>query len=175
MKRRILSTLMALALALSLLPASALAVEATITADVPEVFTVDVPQEFSFTTHGTYSGDVNGSSDFSDDAAISKLEYYEVKDGKWHELPLGSDFGSSAGFPWRDGATSTFRVTFSKPGRYTFTASMKNASTGEAVCSTEKISFVVNAADAVAQVGAFSTPPWRRLWRRQRAAISLNF
>ena len=77
---------------------------------------------------------VIGTSNFSDDSAISKLEYYETADGNWYEL--SGDFGPSTGFPMSN-ATSKFRVTFAKAGEYTFTASMKLAGTDEVLCSTQ--------------------------------------
>ena len=77
---------------------------------------------------------VIGASNFSDADAIEKLEYYEVKDGKWYELK--GDFGPSTGFPMSN-ATSKFRVTFKKGGDYTFTASMKKVDGGEVLCSTK--------------------------------------
>ena len=82
---------------------------------------------------------VIGTSNFSDADAIEKLEYYEVKDGKWYELK--GDFGPSTGFPMSN-ATSKFRVTFKKGGDYTFTASMKKVDGGEVLCST-KVEFTV--------------------------------
>ena len=104
-------------------------------------FVVGEPTEFTFTT--TANDDANimviGTSNFSDGDAIEKLEYYEVKDGKWYELK--GDFGPSTGFPMSN-ATSKFRVTFKKGGDYTFTASMKKVDSGEVLCST-KVEFTV--------------------------------
>lgn len=105
--------------------------------------------EFTFTTkaNGDAGVMVLGTSNFSEEEAIAKLEY---KAGdQWLEYPRGGDFGPSTGFPMSD-ATSTFRVTFAQAGEYSFTASMKTVAGGKELCSTT-VSFTVDA--AVAQVG----------------------
>lgn len=127
-------------------------VSSTLTTDIgTKDFVVGQAVEFTFTT--TANDDklipVIGTSNFSNAGAIEKLEYYEVRDGKWYELPVGADFGVSTGFPMSD-ATSKFRVTFKTAGTYTFTASMKKAGTNEVLCSTE-VEFTVR--EAVASIG----------------------
>ncbi len=99
-------------------------------------FIVGEPQEFVFSTLANENAGVMviGSSNFSDESAIEKLEYYEVSNGQWYELK--GDFGPATGFPLTN-ATSKFRVTFAKDGAYTFTASMKSVETGEVLCSVE--------------------------------------
>ena len=169
MKRKFLSILMAFCLALSLLPTAAFAEEGdtetaqeqpveetapqagpSMTADVPEKFTVGVPAEFSFTTHGTYTGGkVTGGSNFSDEGAFDSLKY--KYDDSWVDYPIGENFGGE-GFDFTDGATSTFQITFTKPGKYTFEAFMYDADDKAEICSTGVISFTVNAADPVAEV-----------------------
>jgi len=106
-------------------------------------FVVGVPTEFTFTTKANdYAGKmVVGTSNFSNADAIEKLEYYEVKDGKWYEF--AGDFGPETGFPMSD-AASKFRVTFKTAGTYTFTASMKLVDGGEELCST-RVTFTVKA------------------------------
>ena len=154
MKKRLLSAFMCLCMMLTMVPA-AFAADAdgdnpTMTADVPKEFTVGAPTEFSFTTHGTYNGgNVNGYSNFSDTSAFSSLKYWDGSN--WQEFPEGEDFGGGSGFAFADNATSKFQITFTKPGKYTFEAYMQNASTNAQVCSTGEISFIVNAADPVAE------------------------
>ncbi len=117
-----------------------------LTTDIGEKdFIVGEATEFTFTTTANdYAGVmVIGTSDFSDDSAIEKLEYYETQNGKWYELT--GDFGPSTGFPMSN-ATSRFRVTFKKGGDYTFTASMKYAdgeNKGEVLCASGEIKFHV--------------------------------
>ena len=120
--------------------------KSTLTSNIGEQsFVIGEPTEFTFTTTANdYAGVmVVGTSDFSDESAIEKLEYFETKNNKWYEL--NGDFGPSTGFPMSD-ATSRFRVTFKKAGDYTFTASMKYAdgdNAGDVLCSTGAISFHV--------------------------------
>lgn len=99
-------------------------------------FVVGQQVEFTFTTVANDDKGIMvlGTSNFSDQSAIKKLEYYEPKDGEWHELK--GDFGPAQGFPMAD-ATSKFRVTFSKAGGYSFRASMKRADNGEVLCDLD--------------------------------------
>ena len=85
-------------------------------------FVVGEAVEFEFTTTaGSKAGTmIKGHSEFNDSEALTKLEYYETKDGNWYDFP-GGDFGPAEGFPLAD-ATSKFRATFNKSGTYTFTA-----------------------------------------------------
>ena len=108
----------------------------TLTTNIGEqVFEVNKPTEFTFTTTANDDAGINvvGVSDFSDDEAIEKLEYYEPKTGTWYDL--NGAFGGTDGFPMAD-ATSKFRATFNKAGTYYFTASMKKADGGEELCYT---------------------------------------
>ena len=108
----------------------------TLTTNIGEqVFEVNKPTEFTFTTTANDDAGINvvGVSDFSDDEAIEKLEYYEPKTGTWYDL--NGAFGGTDGFPMAD-ATSKFRATFNKAGTYYFTASMKKADGGEELCNT---------------------------------------
>ena len=154
MKKRMLSALLCLCMMLTMVPA-AFAVEGetgpSMTANVPKEFTVGVATEFSFTTHGTYNGgNVTGYSSFSDTSAFSALKYWDG--AAWQDFPIGEDFGGGSGFQFTDGATSRFQITFTKPGNYTFEAYMKDVDSDTEVCSTGEISFVVKAADPVAEV-----------------------
>ena len=111
-------------------------------------------QEFEVTTTANdYNGKmVIGTSDFSNPEAIEKLEYYEVKDGKWYELT--GDFGPAQGFPLSD-ATSKFRVTWKTAGEYTYTIKIVDASdrskvyaeTTETIVIKEVIAKVSNQAE----------------------------
>lgn len=114
-------------------------VASEVTTDVGEkTFVVGEATEFSFSTVANDDAGIMvvGSGNFSNPEAIEKLEYYEVKNGEWYELPEGSDFGGGNGFPMAD-ATSTFRVTFKTPGIYSFTVSMKKVEDGEVLCEVE--------------------------------------
>ena len=128
-----------------------------LTTDIGEKrFVVGVPTEFTFTT--TANGDagklVVGTSNFSNTAAIEKLEYYEEQDGKWYTL--SGNFGPANGFPMAD-ATSKFRVTFKTAGTYSFEASMKLAGTETVLCSTS-VSFTVS--NPSSSSGGSSTPTY---------------
>ena len=108
----------------------------TLTTNIGEqVFEVNKPTEFTFTTTANDDAGINvvGVSDFSDDEAIEKLEYYEPKTGTWYDL--NGAFGGTDGFPMAD-ATSKFRVTFNKAGTYYFTASMQKADGNGVLCYT---------------------------------------
>ena len=108
----------------------------TLTTNIGEqVFEVNKPTEFTFTTTANDDAGINvvGVSDFSDDEAIEKLEYYEPKTGTWYDL--NGAFGGTDGFPMAD-ATSKFRVTFNKAGTYYFTASMQKADGSGELCYT---------------------------------------
>jgi len=87
---------------------------------------------------------VVGTGGLSNPDAIEKLEYYEVKDGNWYELPAGADFGAATGFPLSD-ATSTFRVTFETAGEYEVDFQILNAETREVVAESETTITVVEA------------------------------
>ena len=100
-------------------------------------FVVGTPTEFEFTTvAGSKAGTmVKGHSEFDNQDALEKLEYYEVQDGTWKEFP-GGDYGPAEGFPLAD-ATSKFRATFSKAGTYTFTAYVYSVEDGQRIAECE--------------------------------------
>ena len=104
--------------------------------EMPTEFIVGSAAEFSVTTtanscQGTM---IVGTGEISDPTAIQKLEYYEVKDGKWYEMPSNGQFGVNTGFPLSD-ATSKFRVTFKTVGDYDVTFAIKNVETNEIMAS----------------------------------------
>ncbi len=99
-------------------------------------FIVGESKEFTFTTiaNGQAGIMVFGSFVFSDPSAIETLEYKESQDGNWY--PFAGDFGPpETGFPFTDNLTSTFRVTFSKPGTYSLTSVIKRADNSEILCT----------------------------------------
>jgi len=111
-----------------------------------KVFAVNEPTEFTFSTVANSDAGtmVYGMADFENKDAISKLEYFEVKDGKWYEF--AGNFGPETGFPMMD-ATSKFRVTFSEVGEYAFNAYVKNAADDTELCSTSvtaKVEYVAS-------------------------------
>lgn len=115
----------------------------TVTVNSPtDGFVVGEATEFTITTTANNLAGVNviGNSthDFAD--AISKIEYLEVKDGKWYELP--GDFGPQIGFPLTN-ATSTFRITCNKAGNFVFTTDIREASNKDNVLATVNANFVV--------------------------------
>jgi len=85
---------------------------------------------------------VVGTGGLSNPEAIGKLEYYEVNDGNWYELPAGTDFGPATGFPLQD-ATSRFRVTFETAGEYEVEFQILNAETRDVVAESETTLTVV--------------------------------
>ena len=87
---------------------------------------------------------VVGTGGLSDSEAIEKLEYYEVNDGMWYELPAGSNFGPATGFPLAD-ATSKFRVTFATAGEYKAEFEVVNAENNSSVAKAETTLIVVDA------------------------------
>lgn len=103
---------------------------------MPTEFIVGKVAEFSVTTTAnSYQGTmIVGTGGISGSTAIQKLEYYEVKDGKWYEMPTNGQFGVNTGFPLSD-ATSKFRVTFKTAGDYEVTFAIKNVETNEIMAS----------------------------------------
>lgn len=103
---------------------------------MPTEFIVGKVAEFSVTTTAnSYQGTmIVGTGGISGPTAIQKLEYYEVKDGKWYEMPTNGQFGVNTGFPLSD-ATSKFRVTFKTAGDYEVTFAIKNVETNEIMAS----------------------------------------
>ena len=103
---------------------------------MPTEFIVGKVAEFSVTTTAnSYQGTmIVGTGEISGSTAIQKLEYYEVKDKKWYEMPTNGQFGVNTGFPLSD-ATSKFRVTFKTAGDYEVTFAIKNVETNEIMAS----------------------------------------
>lgn len=103
---------------------------------MPTEFIVGKVAEFSVTTTAnSYQGTmIVETGGISGSTAIQKLEYYEVKDGKWYEMPTNGQFGVNTGFPLSD-ATSKFRVTFKTAGDYEVTFAIKNVETNEIMAS----------------------------------------
>lgn len=103
---------------------------------MPTEFIVGKVAEFSVTTTAnSYQGTmIVGTGEISGSTAIQKLEYYEVKDEKWYEMPTNGQFGVNTGFPLSD-ATSKFRVTFKTAGDYEVTFAIKNVETNEIMAS----------------------------------------
>lgn len=97
-------------------------------------FNVGVEKVFTYTTTANDDKDtmVRGAFTFSDPDAIEKLEYLESKNGEWYVLD--GEFGPETGFPMIDG-TSTFRVTFTKPGNYSVKVEMKSVTDNTVLCS----------------------------------------
>ncbi len=104
--------------------------EGPVTTVSKNTFEKDVEAEFDVATIAKdYAGvNVIGTSEFSDNTVIGKIEYLETKDNKWHDLK--GSFGGTNGFPLKD-ASSKFRVTFNKEGTYTLTVKMITADTKE--------------------------------------------
>lgn len=103
---------------------------------MPTEFIVGKVAEFSVTTTAnSYQGTmIVETGGISGSTAIQKLEYYEVKDEKWYEMPTNGQFGVNTGFPLSD-ATSKFRVTFKTAGDYEVTFAIKNVETNEIMAS----------------------------------------
>lgn len=117
--------------------ATARATDTVLTTNINELdFVVGTPVEFDFTTTaGSNQGImIKGTSEFDNEEALEKLEYYEVKDGTWKEF--SGDFGASSGFPLSD-ATSKFRATFKKAGTYKFTAYVYAATNNARIAECE--------------------------------------
>ena len=106
--------------------------------DMPEKITVGEATEFTVSTKANkYQGTmIIGTGKISDATAIEKLEYYEVKNGEWLDMPANGQFGIDSGFPLND-ATSKFRVTFKTAGNYDITFAIKNVATSEIMASAE--------------------------------------
>lgn len=127
------------------LPFANAVAQPTITMNTNGDFYIGESQEFSITTEvpeGYDSVTVVGEGGISDPSAIEKLEYFEVKNNTWYELPADSEFGGSSGFPLTN-ATSKFRVTFSKAGNYEVNYAVKDVTTQKVIASN-KLTIVVN-------------------------------
>lgn len=108
-----------------------------ITFDMPEEFVVGKAGEFSVTTTANdYAGTmIVGTGGLSDETAIASLQYLEINDNQWYDLPIGSTFGSSNGFQLAD-ATSNFKVTFNKAGTYNVEFKLVRVSDNKVLAST---------------------------------------
>ncbi len=128
-----------------------LGVEPEVSSNVPESFKTGETVEFTITTeaNGREGTMVHGVGGIYTDAAheheasdsILKIEYYEVKDGKWYELP-GTGFGPVDGFALSD-ATSSFRVTFKDPGTYYIVFNVSTIDGDEVITSYSKTITVI--------------------------------
>lgn len=88
---------------------------------------------------------VIGTGWFSDPTAILKIEYLEVKNNTWYEMPVDGIFGVATGFQLTN-ATSTFRVTFAVAGTYEFTTNMVDVADETVLCS-DTVEIVVGSAN----------------------------
>ncbi len=135
--KKMLVLLISALMVISMLPIGVFSVFAlsnpTLTTNITEkTFYTEQATEFTFTTTaGANANDmVLGSFTLLDEngedaqSAVKKLEYFDVTGSCYREFY--GDFGPAAtGFPLTD-ATSQFRVTFSKAGKYTVKAAMIN-------------------------------------------------
>lgn len=103
--------------------------------------------EFTITTTAENADGVMviGTGSFSDPKAILKIEYLEVKNNTWYEMPVDGIFGVATGFPLTN-ATSTFRVTFAVAGTYEFTTNMVAVADETVLCS-DTVEIVVDSAN----------------------------
>lgn len=121
--------------------------------EMPEEFIVGKAAEFTVsTTANSYQGTmIVGTGGISAPEAIEKLEYYEVKNNQWYEMPKDGQFGVATGFPLSD-ATSKFRVTFSTEGEYGITFAIKNVETS-AIMASANATANVKSENTIAKVG----------------------
>lgn len=103
--------------------------------------------EFTITTTAENADGVMviGTGSFSDPTAILKIEYLEVKNNTWYEMPADGIFGVATGFPLTN-ATSTFRVTFAVAGTFEFTTNMVAVADETVLCS-DTVEIVVGSAN----------------------------
>ena len=154
MKRKMISLLLGLVMALAVLPMAAMAAgTATVTVNGTEGHEVGTAKEFTVTTNATE--DMVGKTvvgQFTYDASkVDKLEYFETTDSTWKEL-TGNSFGPSSGFPLADGATSQFRVTFKEAGTCNVEIKIVEVGTDTQLASTTA-QFQVAAKTGVAMIG----------------------
>lgn len=117
---------------------------------LPGVVYVGDEIDFSVTSNGQYSNNV--FSKYETDAADGTYTVWYIENagslaGQPVELGNGDLFGpQNTGYPYTDGATSSFRVVFNAPGTYVFTISVVDADdTSEVVCSKMMYITVVSA------------------------------
>ncbi len=138
---RVIAVLLTVLMIIGTMPLTVLASDKTeIVTDLGKTYTAGVATEFyvkSNVAEKDAGKMVLGSYSFSDSSAVEKIEYLESKDGKWYTLP-GSTFGPATGYPLTDGATSRFRVTFNKTGRYECRVSVRSISDNIEVCYTQQ-------------------------------------
>ena len=124
----------------------------TVTVNAPDEFIVGQQTEYSVTTTGTTTnGNVLAYFQNSNDSIIEKVEYLEtaVDPPEWREL-TGNSFGpAGTGFPFTDGATSRFRVTFKEPGENTVQISLRTVSGNTVVAETTETLNAVSAIDRI--------------------------
>ena len=124
----------------------------TVTVNAPDEFIVGQQTEYSVTTTGTTTnGNVLAYFQNSNDSIIEKVEYLEtaVNPPEWREL-TGNSFGpAGTGFPFTDGATSRFRVTFKEPGENTVQISLRTVSGNTVVAETTETLNAVSAIDRI--------------------------
>ncbi len=163
-KRKLLPVLLALAMVLTMIPASVFADGEDPTVAIGG-FDGDVvagqQYEFSVTTaKGNIEGNtmVKGIFEYSGTAKIEKLEYLETKDDQWYEL-TGYSFGPAGGFPLIDG-TSKFRVTFKNAGDFNFTVNIVTVDNNSTIATVTKELTVVPAPAAdviISDFGPFNS------------------
>ena len=114
-------------------------VKPVITLGLADEIEVGKSTEFTVKTEANgYEGTiVYGDGGLSVPDAIEKLEYYEVRDGQWHDLPTNTNFGGSEGFELAD-AEAKFRVTFKTTGTYKANFIVKVVETNEVLAEAEK-------------------------------------
>ena len=124
----------------------------TVTVNAPDEFIVGQQTPYSVTTTGTTSYDnVLAYFENSNGSIIEKVEYLEtaVDPHEWREL-TGNSFGpAGTGFPFTDGATSEFRVTFKEPGENDVKISLKAVKDGTVVAETTAKMEAVSAIDRI--------------------------
>jgi hypothetical protein len=114
--------------------------------------------EFSVTTSGSYNGNVKGVFTVGGTAPVT-LEYWEnagTAANSWQ--PLTGSFGPESGFPYSDGATSRFRMTFTGTGSVTYVIAIAPAEGGSSVCATNGEIIVTEEGEAPAPVVTDNEP-----------------
>lgn len=156
--KRLMSVLLAAVMVMSLIPMAVFA-ETTSTLEVSglESYDILVGSAVEFTVTSVAASEDEGTTVvcryeiLADETDIEKLEYYETATGMegWHEFPskLSGSFGPDSGFPYTNGATSKFRVTFAKPGDYSVVLSAVAVAGETVLCSKNVDVKVIDYAD----------------------------
>lgn len=127
-------------------------VEPTIVSNAPEEIHVNENVEYTVrTTPGSYEGEmiyVEVDAGIEKEK-INKVEYYEVQDETWKDLPTTEDgkyyFGApSVGFPLMD-AESRFRININSTGEYTTTMKVLKVSDKSVMCQASSTIRVIDA------------------------------